>query len=220
MLFHACLGGILGFAIAQMTRMPSLCSAEDVSCIRDWLAALSGWAGGIAALIAAFFTVRVILRQIREGREQHLDVMRFQAYEKLLEAEQLNKLASTALGTVKQVFVEYHDKGIEINRRSLINYVQAAHFALEQCEAQRISELRMAVQRSPSPHATRFEVALPEFIELARVAAKLSEEDLLSAKGDALIRAASTHLMLAYEDLQQIVTETRDFQKRWAHITA
>ena len=213
-------GLILGLVIAHSKSVPVLCSVEDANCFREWVSALSGWAGGAAALIAAFFTVRVFLRQLRESREQHEEFMKFEAYERLLLIEQVGNAASSALGTVTQIFHEYHDDAIPRNRLKLKLYVDAAEHALDSLNTIEFSLRRSEAQRGLPPSQMRAENALPEFIKFAKAASHLSDRTLAAGGDGGRLRAASTHLMLAYEDLKGLVEEMHSFRKRWAHLTA
>ena len=218
--FNSFAGIAIGFAIAHSKGLPTLCSAIDPNCFREWVSALSGWAGGLAALIAAFVTVRVFLRQIREGREQHEEFMKFEAYERLLLMEQVGNAASSALGTVTQIFHEYHDDAVPRNRQKLRLYVDAAEHALDALNSIDFSARRSEAQGGLPPQQMRVENALPEFIKFAKAAAQLSDRTLETGGDGGRLRAASTYLMLAHEDLQHLVEEMRSFQKRWAHLAA
>ena len=213
-------GIVLGLAISHSSGMPTLCSTQDPNCFREWVSALSGWAGGLAALVAAFFTVRVFLRQIRESREQHEEFMKFEAYERLLLMEQVGNAASNALGTVAQIFHEFHDDAIPRNKQKLRLYVDAAEHALDSLNSVDFSVRRSEAQGALPPSQMRAENALPEFIMSAKAASQLSDRALAASGDGGHLRAASTYLMLAHEDLKCLVEEMHSFRKRWAHLTA
>tara|TARA_A100001391_G_scaffold193849_1_gene169593 strand:- start:1493 stop:2188 length:696 start_codon:yes stop_codon:yes gene_type:complete len=220
LLFYFLSGAALGIAIASVVKIPALCSEGDVDCIREWVSALSGYTAGAAALAAAYFTVRAILKQTRESREQHEEFMKFEAYERLLLVEQVGNAASNALGTVTQIFHEYHDETVPQNAQKLRLYIDAAEHALGSLNSIEFPLRRSEAQGNLPPSEVRAENALPEFIKFAKAASLLPDRMLEAGADDECLRAASTHLMLAYEDLKRLVEDMQSFRKRWAHLTA
>ncbi|WP_459789835.1 hypothetical protein [Alteriqipengyuania sp. 357] len=213
-------GAVLGFVLAHALKLPGLCPAKDVSCTREWISALSGWAAGIAALIAAAWTVRVLSRQIRQGREQHVELMKFQAYERLLLVQQVGRLASMAHGTIVQIFHEFHDEAIERSNAKLTMYLDGARFVVAELSNSDFASKRAQAQGNLPPSPARAEVALPEFITICEALLSVNEGALSDEERANVLRGASTHLMLAYEDLKDLQRDMMDFRRRWIHLSA
>ncbi len=213
-------GGVLGFVLAHAFKLPSLCSAQDVSCTRDWVSALSGWAAGIAALIAAAWTVRVLSKQIRQGREQHAELMKFQAHERLLLVQQVGRLASMAHGTIVQIFHEFHDEAIERSNAKLPMYLNGARFVVAELAKSDFASKRAQAQGNLPSSPARAEVALPEFITICQALLSVNGGSLSDEERANALRGASTHLMLAYEDLKDLQRDMMAFQRRWLHLSA
>ena len=219
MIYSLCGGVVLGLAIANMNSMPDLCAAQDSDCNREWVSALSGWAAGIAAIFAAILTVKAIRAQIAEGSKQHLELMKFQAHEKLLLVQQVAGAASNAQGTVVQIFHEFHDQARPMTHERIRSYIDAAKFALEQLDISEFSHKRAEVQGSMPPQIMRAENSLPKFIEFAELALKMPDHSLAEEMGENALRNASTYLNLAHEDLKALSEEMVSFRKRWLHLT-
>ncbi|MBH1943351.1 hypothetical protein I5L01_03805 [Erythrobacter sp. YJ-T3-07] len=219
-LFGVFAGTVLGFTLAQFVRVRALCLADDVSCIREWMSALSGWAAGAAALIAAAWTVRVLTKQIRQGREQHIELMKFQAYERLLLVEQVGNQASMAHGTIAQIFHEFHDEAIEPSNAKLASYLDGAKFVLAELTRSDFASKRALAQGNLPSSRARTEVALPEFATICETLLSVDEDSLSGEERANILRGASTHLMLAYEDLKDLQREMMEFRRRWMHLSA
>ena len=213
-------GFLLGFAVSQSIRVSSFCTADDVNCIREWTSALSGWAGGLIALLAAALTVRTILKQIRVSREQHDEIMKFEAYERLVLVRQVSNAARMASGTVTQIFVEFHDENFPRNTGNLKLYIEGAQHAISSLEAIEFGSMRLRAQADLPPKNMRAEIALPKFIEALRMATLVSDRAIAAGGAKSILRTASTHLMLAHEDLKSLVEELDSFLRQWSHLAA
>ena len=207
-------GAVLGFTIAQIAKVPTLCSADNLNCIRDWLAATSGW----AAVIAAAITALIINQQIRRSSEQHLEQMKFQAFEKLTTIQQVSQAASSAYGTVTQVFHEFDVEKTARSKERMRREVNAAKFALDVLLSSQMPEKRMLVQGNIPPKIARADVALARFVEIGTIALDLSQEQFDGELGKGLVRASSGELVLAHMDLENLTEQMREIEKRWRHL--
>lgn len=196
--------------------MPRLCSAEDVDCIREWVSALSGWAAGAAALL----TVSVIAKQIRENRKQHLEFMKFEAHDRLLLVEQVGGQANMALGTVTQIFHEFHDEKIKRSNDKLLMYVDAAKFVLDSILDSEFAAKRSRAQGNLPPTKARAEFALPEFVKLVDLLLALEGDQITEEERISILRGASSQLMRTHEDLRILAEEMTTFRKNWIHLVS
>ncbi|MER0238644.1 hypothetical protein [Fulvimarina sp. MAC8] len=184
---------------------------------REWIAATSGWFAGIVAIGSALITVAVLSQQISAASNQHLELMKFQAYEKIVLARQLQAGASQAHGTVAQLRDSLFNFDDELTNDKLDTFLSAAKLV-----SKIISDTNLTENANQlfgyRPAIGSFDSEIEEWIAAVQIVRAVpNNKEAEETRREMLARLSGSLIMLE-TDLKYISSEANDFLVRWKHL--
>ncbi|MBN9887793.1 hypothetical protein [Salipiger abyssi] len=195
--------------------LPSSASIENA---REWIGATSGWFAGFVAIIAVLASVLMISRQISSASDQHLELMKFQAHEKLVLATQVQTAASGAHGTIVQLHDSVINRDDELTDGKLHNDLAAARSVSKLLSDTGLSDKAYQLFGHRSAFGS-FEAALDDWIAKAMLMLRTSVEPETGETRRQMLKRLSGALVILEIELRHTQSEARDFIKIWGHLT-
>lgn len=201
-----------------LPQTPVILPSASLGNAREWIAATSGWFAGIVAIVAALITVGMLSKQIATSSEQHLELMKFQAHEKLVLSKQVQSAASGAHGTLVQI-LEGVMNGEELTDRNLENFIRAAEAVRKLLDDTSLSEKAYQLLGQRSGFGS-YEEALEKWIKAARILNDGPEGIASEVTRREMLKRESGILVILEIDLRHVEGSASDFIIRWAHLSA